>query len=199
MLPQLVPIFYSADAVYAKDIVKACYEGGLRAVEFTNRGKEALSVFQELRTFVNKNYPDLLLGIGTIFTVEQAQSFIDIGVDFIVQPVTTAEVGEICKQNNVLWIPGAMTLNEIYQAHILGADVVKVFPANVVGSGFIKSIRPVLPHIKIMVTGGVEPTEKSISEWLGAGANHLGLGSQLFKDVDLEELPNKIKNLFNYL
>ena len=115
----------------------------------------------------------------------------------MVQPFTTPEVGEVCKKNNVPWIPGTMTVTEIQNATVLGAEIVKIFPGNVVGSAYIKSLRGPLPKTKIMVTGGVEPTEASIKEWFGAGVNAVGLGSQLFKNIDKpQEITETLKEIF---
>ncbi|MBK7870303.1 MAG: bifunctional 4-hydroxy-2-oxoglutarate aldolase/2-dehydro-3-deoxy-phosphogluconate aldolase [Saprospiraceae bacterium] len=177
---RIAPVFYNADIIFSQKILQACYDGGMRVFEFTNRGDKAADVFKELREFVNKNCPELALGIGTIYTTTEARQFIELGADFIVQPVTIAAVGEICESNNIPWLPAAATLNEIYHATQLGAEIVKLFPGNVLGPGFVKAIKGPMPNVKVMVTGGVEPTEESLKSWFGAGANYLGMGSQLF-------------------
>ncbi len=180
----LVPVFYHADTETCKTVLQAAYNGGVRVFEFTNRGENALEVFSGLVKYAKENCPDLLLGIGTIATGESAQQFIDAGADFVVQPFTTPAVGEVCRKNGIPWIPGTMTVTEIQQATVLGAEMVKIFPGNVLGSAYIKALRGPLPRVKIMVTGGVEPTEASIREWFSAGVNAVGLGSQLFKNTD---------------
>jgi 2-dehydro-3-deoxyphosphogluconate aldolase/(4S)-4-hydroxy-2-oxoglutarate aldolase len=177
----LVPVFFHADAAYAQSIVRACYAGGIRVFEFTNRGANAFEVFQELAKLTQSDCPDLVLGIGTIYNAADAERFIAAGAAFIVQPVTTADVAEACQRHDVAWVPGAMTLNEIYHATQLGAQLVKVFPGNAVGPDYIKALRGPMPSVKLMVTGGVEATEASLSEWFGAGINVVGIGSQLFK------------------
>ena len=177
----LVPVFFHADAAYAQSIVRACYAGGIRVFEFTNRGANAFEVFQELTKLVADDCPDLVLGIGTIYNAADAERFIAAGAAFIVQPVTTADVAEACQRHDIAWVPGAMTLNEIYNATQLGAQLVKVFPGNAVGPDYIKALRGHMPSVKLMVTGGVEATEASLTEWFGAGINVVGIGSQLFK------------------
>jgi len=177
----LVPVFFHADAAYAQSIVRACYAGGIRVFEFTNRGANAFEVFQELTKLVADDCPDLVLGIGTIYNAADAERFIAAGAAFIVQPVTTADVAEACQRHDIAWVPGAMTLNEIYNATQLGAQLVKVFPGNAVGPDYIKALRGPMPSVKLMVTGGVEATEASLTEWFGAGINVVGIGSQLFK------------------
>jgi 2-dehydro-3-deoxyphosphogluconate aldolase/(4S)-4-hydroxy-2-oxoglutarate aldolase len=177
----LVPVFFHADAAYAQDMVRACYAGGIRVFEFTNRGANAFEVFQELAKLTATDCPDLVLGIGTIYNAADAERFIAAGAAFVVQPVTTTDVAAVCQRHDVAWVPGAMTLNEIYAATQLGAQLVKVFPGNVVGPDYIKAVRGPMPATKLMVTGGVEPTEASLAEWFGAGINAVGIGSQLFK------------------
>lgn len=196
----VVPVFYHADAAYTKRILQACYAGGLRVFEFTNRGANAFEVFQELVPFVQENCPDMLLGIGTIYTAADAERFIQAGVDFVVQPCLTAEVAEVCRRHNTPWLPGTMTISEVYQATQLGAAIVKIFPGNVLGPGFIKSLRGPMPTVPLMVTGGVEPTEDSLREWFTAGVNVVGMGSQLFKNADdTEVLSRQIAGLLTFV
>lgn len=184
----LVPVFYHPDIATCKTVLQAAYDGGVRVFEFTNRGENALEVFSGLVKYAAEHCPDLVLGIGTIATGESAQQFIDAGAAFVVQPFTTPEVGEVCRKNGIPWIPGTMTVTEIQQATTLGAEMVKIFPGNILGSAYIKALRGPLPKVKIMVTGGVEPTEASLEEWFSAGVNAVGLGSQLFKNTDQPEM-----------
>ena len=177
----LVPIFFHADAAYSQNVAQACYAGGIRFFEFTNRGPEAFEVFHVLENFIHSQCPGMALGIGTIYAPEDAERFIRAGADFVVQPVTTSEVAAVCKKYHKPWIPGAMTLNEIWSAWQMGATAVKIFPGNLVGPGYIRALRGPMPDVPLMITGGVEPTEESIGEWLGAGVQAVGLGSQLFK------------------
>jgi len=177
----IVPVFFHADVDYAREIVGACYAGGLRFFEFTNRGPEAFEVFVALKKFVQSECPGMYLGIGTIYRVAEAERFLGAGADFLVQPVTTKDIADTCRLHGKPWIPGALTLNEIWSAWQLGATAVKVFPGNLVGPDYIRAVRGPMPDIPLMVTGGVEPTPASIQEWLGAGVQAVGVGSQLFK------------------
>ncbi|MBO0931240.1 bifunctional 4-hydroxy-2-oxoglutarate aldolase/2-dehydro-3-deoxy-phosphogluconate aldolase [Fibrella aquatilis] len=196
----IVPVYYNADVAQAKAVVKACYDGGLRVFEFTNRGEAANKVFGELVPFVREHCPDMALGIGTILTAQAATNFLDLGADFVVQPITTAAVAAICQERNVAWVPAAATLNEIHQATLLGADLVKVFPGNVLGPGFVKAILGPMPHLKLMVTGGVEPTAQSLSEWFGAGVTCVGIGSQLFGGgANADALRDRVAGLMKYI
>ena len=192
----VVPVFYHADAAYAQRIVQACYAGGIRVFEFVNRGEQAMAVFTQLQKFVQQQCPDMILGIGTIYKAEEAEQFIAAGAEFVVQPLATAEVAQVCNAHDIPWLPGAMTPTEIYNASQLGAAVVKIFPGNVVGPDYVKALRGPMPHIKLMVTGGVEPTRESVSAWFGAGVNAVGMGSQLFKNADdTDALATRISEL----
>jgi len=199
----IVPVFYNADAALTCQIIKACYDGGIRVFEFTNRGEKAKEVFKVLREYISTNYPEMALGIGTVFNALQAEEFIALGADFVVQPCTSTDVAEVCAAQNIAWMPGAMTVSEVYNASLLGAEIVKIFPGNVVGSGFVKALKGPLPTVKVMVTGGVEPTTDSLQEWFVAGVSAVGIGSQLFpKEVieagNFEEITTKVYTLISY-
>ncbi|WP_044198825.1 bifunctional 4-hydroxy-2-oxoglutarate aldolase/2-dehydro-3-deoxy-phosphogluconate aldolase [Dyadobacter tibetensis] len=182
----ILPLYFSADPELAKKIVKASYDGGARVFEFTNRGENALDVFVEVLAYVKENLPDMGFGIGTIYDVATAQKFIDAGTDYIVTPCLNPAVGALCQKAGIPWIPGVTTLTEIYNARQAGAEVVKLFPGDVVGSKFVKAIKGPMADVKIMVTGGVQPTAESIGEWFGAGAYAVGLGSNLFPKEVIE-------------
>ncbi|MBC6700195.1 bifunctional 4-hydroxy-2-oxoglutarate aldolase/2-dehydro-3-deoxy-phosphogluconate aldolase [Hymenobacter sp. BT190] len=195
----LVPVFSHADAAYARHMLGACYTGGIRAFEFTNRGENALAVFSELHSFGQQHCPGLQLGIGTVYTAAEAESFVAAGAAFVVQPVTTAAVAAVCQRHDVLWVPGALTPNEIYRATELGAQLVKLFPGSAVVPDYVQALRGPMPKVKIMVTGGVEPTAESLAAWLGAGADCLGIGSQLFKHTaDFETLAALVAELLAF-
>ena len=182
----LVPVFNHHDTEVAKKVLDASYRAGIRVFEFTNRGENAAVVFAELVRHCGQ-YPDLILGIGTIFSKEQAAQFCDAGAQFVVSPAFIPEVAQFANEQNLIWIPGCGTVTEIYNALQLGAQIVKVFPGNVLGPGFVKSVRAVLPNVLIMPTGGVTPTTESLSSWFGAGVDFVGMGSQLYKKELLEK------------
>ena len=194
----IVPVFYHANPGYASEILAACYQGGLRIFEFTLRGDHALQVFAALKSYAGAYCPGLLLGIGTIYTVEQARQFLAAGADFIVQPVTVPGVGEVCKTAGKPWIPGAFTPNEIWAAQLAGADLVKIFPGNAIGPGYVQALRGPMPDVPLMVTGGIPPDPGEIRQWLQAGVQAVGIGSQLFKgslDGSQKALSKKIAGL----
>ncbi len=198
----LVPVFFHPDREYAENIVRACHAGGIRFFEFTNRGPEAFGVFSGLSGFVKNNCPGMALGVGTIYNAGDAERFIAAGADFVVQPVTSPEVGEICRRYGKPWIPGAMTLNEIWHARQSGADLVKVFPGSLLGPDYIRALRGPLPEVPLMVTGGVEPAQENLRDWFSAGIDAVGLGSQLFKgdySSDFTRLSARVAQLFDFL
>ena len=176
----LIPVFNHTRIEVAKKVLDACYEGGVRVFEFTNRGENALDVFGELAAYA-RQYDDLYLGIGTIFSKDDAHRFLDKGAKFIVSPALIPEIAHFANQNDVLWVPGCGTVTEIYQALQLKAMLIKVFPGTVLGPGFIKSVKAVYPKVPIMPTGGVKPTEENLSAWFSSGVCCVGMGSQLFR------------------
>jgi 2-dehydro-3-deoxyphosphogluconate aldolase/(4S)-4-hydroxy-2-oxoglutarate aldolase len=176
---RIVPLFTHDDPQDAEAVLEAAYAGGIRIFEFTNRRKNSYDVFRHLLG-VAQRYPDLILGIGTIMDAETTNLFLDAGADFIISPIMKLEMANVCDQRNCLWIPGCATLTEIVTARDHGAEIIKLFPASVLGPGFVSSVMPVVPGLQLMITGGVEPTEKSLSAWFNAGATCVGMGSQLF-------------------
>ncbi len=192
----MIPVFNHVDIEVAKGVLDASYKAGIRVFEFTNRTTNSLDVFKELYDYAGK-YPDLVMGIGTIFTINDANEFIEAGADFIVSPALIPELAVYCNSREIFWIPGCATMSEIFQAKKLGATLVKAFPGNVVGSAFVAAAKSVYPELHIMPTGGVEPTEENLKEWFDAGVYCVGMGSQLFKkewikNQQFDLLENKI-------
>jgi 2-dehydro-3-deoxyphosphogluconate aldolase/(4S)-4-hydroxy-2-oxoglutarate aldolase len=188
----MLPLFFYEDAEVSLDVVRTLYKAGIRVLEYTNRGKQALENFKVLKKAQQKEMPDLLLGIGTIKNVSEAEAFIDLGADFIVSPIVNPEVAKIAGKYKLLWIPGCMTPSEIYTAQKNGADLIKIFPANIVGPAFISSIKELFPGQLFIPTGGVELNAENISAWFHAGVCAVGMGSKLIsKDV----LENKLYDL----
>lgn len=179
----MVPVFYNADLDIAKGVVDAAYAGGVRVFEFTNRGGNAYDVFTKLLTHAEQ-YPDLMMGIGTIMDGDAAKRFIDAGAHFVVSPIMKPEMAAVCKAHDIMWTPGCATLTEIVAGRDLGAEVIKIFPGSVLGPGFVSAIMPVVPGLQLMPTGGVEPNEQNLKSWFHAGVMCVGMGSQLFtKDI----------------
>ncbi|MEP6613043.1 MAG: bifunctional 4-hydroxy-2-oxoglutarate aldolase/2-dehydro-3-deoxy-phosphogluconate aldolase [Mucilaginibacter sp.] len=182
----MLPLFFYEDAVVSLEIISTLYKAGVRVIEYTNRGKEALDNFKAIKKVVNKEMPGLFLGIGTIKNVSDAESFIDVGADFIVSPIVNPEVAKVAHKHKLLWIPGCMTPTEIYLAQKNGADLIKIFPANILGPAFISSVRELFPGQLFIPTGGVELNAKNISSWFHAGVCAVGMGSKLVSKEVLE-------------
>ena len=177
----IVPVFYNKDIETCIKVIDACYKGGAKIFEFTNRGDFAHKVFSEISQHVAENYPDLALGAGSIVDGPTTSLYIQLGADFIVSPVLKEDMAIICNRRKIPWMPGCGTLTEISTAEELGAEIVKIFPAGQIGGpSFIKNIKGPCPWTNIIPTGGVKPTEENLSEWFNAGAFCVGMGSQLF-------------------
>ena len=181
----LLPIFYHPDVEICKKVITACYNGGLRIIEYTNRDDFAHEKYAELRKFINKNLPDMMFGAGTIVDAPTASLYIQMGADFIVSPILNEEMAKVCNRRKILWVPGCGSLSEISFAEELGAEIVKAFPANTMGGpDFIKAVTAPCKWTSILVTGGASPEEENMRSWFKAGATCLGMGSKLItKDV----------------
>ena len=177
---RMVPVFYHKDAAVACAVVKACYDGGVRSFEFTNRGDMAHEVFAELIRFTANECPDLALGVGSVVDAPTAALYIQMGACFVVGPLLNSDVAKVCNRRGVPYTPGCGTVSEVGQAQELGCDIVKVFPGDVLGPKFVKGLMAPMPWSRIMVTGGVEPTEENLAAWIKAGAFCVGMGSKLF-------------------
>ena len=177
----MVPVYYNKDVEIAKQVVKACYEGGVRAFEFTNRGDFAHEVFAELIKFATKECPELVLGVGSIVDAGTASLCLQLGANFVVGPLFNPEIAKVCNRRLVPYTPGCGSVSEIGFAQEVGCDLCKIFPAgNVGGPSFVKNIKAPMPWSMIMATGAVEPTEENLSAWFKAGVTCVGMGSKLF-------------------
>ncbi len=177
----MVPVYYNKDVEIAKEVVKACYAGGVRAFEFTNRGDFAQEVFGELVKYTAKECPELVLGIGSIVDPGTAALYLQLGANFIVGPLFNPEIAKVCNRRLVPYTPGCGSVSEIGFAQEIGCDLCKIFPAgNVGGPSFVKNIKAPMPWSLIMATGAVEPTEENLSAWFKAGVTCVGMGSKLF-------------------
>lgn len=181
----MVPVFYHKDINICKQVVKACYDGGVRVFEFTNRGDFAHEVFGDLSKWAAKEAPEMILGVGSVIDSSTAALYIQLGSNFIVSPVIDEETAKLCNRRKIAWSPGCGSVTEINKAHELGAEVVKVFPGSSVGGpDFIAGVKGPMPWASIMPTGGVSPDEANLKAWFKAGVHCVGMGSQLFpKDV----------------
>lgn len=200
----MVPVFYHKDPEVAKQVVKACYDGGVRAFEFTNRGDFAHEVFEQVVKFAAVECPDMAIGVGSVGDPATAALFIQLGACFVVGPLFNPEVSRICNRRNIPYTPGCGTVSEIGAAQETGCDLCKVFPGDVLGPKFVKGLMAPMPWSKIMVTGGVEPTRENIAAWFAAGVFCVGMGSKLFpKDrvaaSDWKYITDKCREALSYV
>jgi len=180
----VIPVYYHDGEATCTEVLKACYAGGIRVFEFVDRGSRAKENFEALLRYKNAHFPDLKLGIGTIKTADRAKEFVELGAEFIVSPIVSAEIATETLDKGILWVPGCMTPSEIALAERLGAPLVKLFPGDTLGPKFLKAIKPLFPNLKFMPTGGVDAEEGSIRGWFAAGVFAVGLGSKLFAAPD---------------
>jgi 2-dehydro-3-deoxyphosphogluconate aldolase/(4S)-4-hydroxy-2-oxoglutarate aldolase len=180
----IVPVFYNGDIEISKNVLKACYEGGIRAFEFANRGDFAQEVFKELVKYANAELPGMIMGIGSVVDPGTAALYLQLGANFVVGPLFNPAIAPICNRRNIPYAPGCGSVSEVGAAQEAGCDLCKVFPGDVLGPGFVKGVRAPMPWSQLMVTGGVKPEKANLEAWFKAGVTCVGMGSNLFpKDV----------------
>ena len=175
----LIPLFFNSDVDIAKKILKACYDGGARLLEFTARGDFAAEIFSELSKYAITKLPGMIMGVGSVTDAAAASLYMQLGANFIVTPVLREDIALVCNRRKVLWSPGCGTLTEIARAEELGCEIVKLFPGGIYGPNFVKGIKGPQPWTSIMPTGGVAPTKENLEAWFNAGVTCVGMGSKL--------------------
>jgi 2-dehydro-3-deoxyphosphogluconate aldolase/(4S)-4-hydroxy-2-oxoglutarate aldolase len=170
----IVAVIRSPDSSQLVEVAKALHDGGVTVAEITMTVPNALAVLREVREALRNR---MVLGAGTVLDSETARAVLLAGADFIVSPILNPDVIRLCRRYDKLVMPGAFTPTEILTAWETGADIVKVFPADVVGPAFFKAVRAPLPQVKLMPTGGVDLT--TAAEFFKAGACCLGVGGNL--------------------
>lgn len=200
----MVPLFFHSDIELGKKVLKACYDGGARLMEFTSRGDFAHEVFGELNKYALKELPGMIMGVGSVTDAAAASLYMLLGANFIVTPVLREDIAVVCNRRKVLWSPGCGSLTEIARAEELGCEIVKLFPGDIYGPQFVKGIKGPQPWTSVMPTGGVSPTEENLKGWFDAGVTCVGMGSQLIsKDIlankDFEGLTRKVKEALDII
>ncbi|SIT02728.1 bifunctional 4-hydroxy-2-oxoglutarate aldolase/2-dehydro-3-deoxy-phosphogluconate aldolase [Chryseobacterium gambrini] len=199
-----LPLYYNDDETVTINILKSLYKAGIRAVEYTSRGESALRNLKKMIEIRNAEMPEMLLGIGTIKNLQQAEEYYEIGADFFISPGLVAEVAAFLIPKDLLYSPGCMTPTEIITAEAAGVTFIKLFPGNALGAGFMSSIKDVFPNLKFMPTGGVDTTKESIESWFKAGVSAVGMGSKLIsKDLmaakDYTTIENETKKVLEII
>jgi 2-dehydro-3-deoxyphosphogluconate aldolase / (4S)-4-hydroxy-2-oxoglutarate aldolase len=182
----MVPLFFHSDIELSKKILKACYDGGSRLMEFTSRGDFAFEIFGQLNKYALAELPGMILGVGSVTDAAAASLYMQLGANFIVTPVLREDIALVCNRRKVLWSPGCGTLSEIARAEELGCEIVKLFPGDIYGPQFIKGIKGPCPWTSIMPTGGVSTDRDNLKTWFDAGVTCVGIGSQLISAAVLE-------------
>lgn len=185
----VLPLVTQIDIETAQIILRSAADAGIKIIEFAARSNDSKEVFSQMINFKKANNLNIKIAVGSILTIEDAETYHKLGADCIVCPHTDLEIGNYCIKNNIYWIPGAATLNEILYANKQGAEIVKLFPADKIGgSGYVKAIKAPFPNLKIMPTGGVTLEESNLKSWFKSGVVCVGIGSNLFSKEMLQHL-----------
>lgn len=195
----LVPLFFHSDIELSKNVLKACYDGGARLLEFTSRGDFAHEVFAALNKYAIKELPGMILGVGSVTDAAAASLYMQLGANFIVTPVLREDIAVVCNRRKVLWSPGCGSLTEITRAEELGCEIVKLFPGGIYGPALVKGIKGPQPWTSIMPTGGVSAEKENLKGWFDAGVTCVGMGSKLIsKEIltnkDYNKLEDEVRN-----
>ncbi len=200
----MLPLFYNDSLDVSLDIVRTLYNEGVRVIEYTHRGNEALNNFKKLKDIRDSDMKDLYLGIGTVRNEPEALDYVNAGADFIVAPIVNPAVATIASSNNIPWVPGCMTPSEINLAQNHKAKLIKIFPANILGPEFVSSIKELFPGQLFMPTGGVNIETENIKAWFNSGVCAVGMCSKLVsKEImnnrDYAELSTRTKLAFEII
>ncbi|MDC6386392.1 bifunctional 4-hydroxy-2-oxoglutarate aldolase/2-dehydro-3-deoxy-phosphogluconate aldolase [Flagellimonas taeanensis] len=195
----MIPLFYTSDVALGKKVLKACYDGGARLMEFTARGDFAHEVFGELNTYALKELPGMMMGVGSVTDAASASLYMALGANFVVTPVLREDIAIVCNRRKVLWSPGCGSLTEIARAEELGCEIVKLFPGSAYGPEYVKAIKAPQPWTRIMPTGGVTTDKDNLKAWFDAGVTCVGMGSNLIGNEvlisrDFEGLKERVRS-----
>lgn len=200
----MLPLYFNADEKITIEVLRAVYKAGIKAVEYTSRGETALSNFTKMVEVRNAEMPELLLGIGTIKNLQQAEEYLKVGADFFISPGFIPEVAAFLIPKDVLYSPGCMTPTEIIAAENAGVTFIKLFPGNMLGPDFLSGIKDIFPKLLFMPTGGVDTTKENIEGWFKAGVSAVGMGSkliskQLMADKDYTKIESETKKVLSLI
>ena len=200
----MVPLFYHHDTDVAKAVLKACYDGGARLMEFTSRGDFALEIFNQLIKYAIAELPGMILGVGSITDAAAASQYMLSGANFVVTPVFREDIAVVCNRRKVLWSAGCGSLTEITKAEEMGCEIIKLFPGSIYGPEFVKAVKGPHPWTSIMPTGGVSTEKENLKGWFDSGVTCVGMGSKLIsKEIvstkAYDELTLKVKETLSLI
>lgn len=175
----MLPLYFNADETVSIEVLRALHKAGVRAVEYTNRGEAAFDNFKKLVAVRDQEMQGLLLGIGTVKNLQDAQKYLGAGADFFVSPGFVPEIAAFAAEKDIFYAPGCMTPSEIIAAENAGVQFIKLFPGDMLGPKYLSTIKDIFPKLLFMPTGGVDATEESIEGWFKAGVCAVGMGSKL--------------------
>ncbi|MBL0130480.1 MAG: bifunctional 4-hydroxy-2-oxoglutarate aldolase/2-dehydro-3-deoxy-phosphogluconate aldolase [Chitinophagaceae bacterium] len=182
----MLPLYFNADETVSVEILRTVYRAGVKALEYTNRGEAALANFKKMVEVRNAEMPGMLLGVGTIKNLQQANDYMNAGADFLVSPGFVKEVADYAVSKDIFYAPGCMTPSEIIAAENAGIKFIKLFPGNMLGPEFLSGIKDIFPKLLFMPTGGVDTTKENIEGWFNAGVCAVGMGSKLISKKLME-------------
>jgi len=182
----MLPLYFNADETISIETLRALYSAGITALEYTNRGDAALANFKKMVAVRNADMPGLLLGVGTIKNLQQAEDYMQAGANFLVSPGFVKEVADYAVSKDIFYAPGCMTPSEIIAAENAGIKFIKLFPGNMLGPEFLSGIKDIFPKLLFMPTGGVDTTKENIEGWFKAGVCAVGMGSKLISKKLME-------------
>lgn len=183
----ILPLYFNADETVSIEVLRAIYKAGIKAVEYTNRGEAALSNFKKLISVRNAEMPDMLLGVGTVKNLKDAENYLNAGADFLVSPGYVAEVANLANSKDIFYAPGCMTPSEIIAAENNGIKFIKLFPGDMLGPKFLTTIKDIFPKLLFMPTGGVDTSPENLEGWFKAGVCAVGMGSKLISKKLMEQ------------
>lgn len=169
----------------ARGYMEACLKGGIKSLELTYTIPNVCELIKEY-----SSHAEALIGVGSVLNGKMASDAIEAGAKYVVSPGYSEEVNKVCKEMNVLYLPGCMTVSEIMKAMDAGNKMIKLFPGDIFGAKYVKAIKAPIPNVEIMPTGGV--SVDNIEEWFANGVSCVGVGSSLIKG-SLEDIENTAK------
>ena len=197
----ILPMFIHKDIKLMESILAICYEADLRAFEILNRTEDALDMFVQLKDYVESWLPGMKLCAGTVTDIQTAKKYIDAGASMIIAPNLDEEIGRLCCDSNVEWLPGISTVSDVYRALKIGTNSVKLFPAELSSPTFVSTIKSLNPSLRVVASGGIGVDHLSLARWFVANTDAVGIGNTLFSQMTERDINGQVtqKNIISTL